>query len=104
MGRLTYSVPMTVTMSPYLSFAGEAGQAFAFYQSVFGGTLDLTTFGEFGVPDAPAEQIMHVTLQHEAFSLMGSDVPPSMGFEAGQRIRSCCTATTRTRCAAGGTA
>ncbi len=39
-------------LSPYLSFRGDARAALEFYQDVFGGTLDLTTFGEYGVPDA----------------------------------------------------
>ena len=37
---------MAVTMNPYLSFRGEARDALVFYQSVFGGTLDTTTFGD----------------------------------------------------------
>lgn len=78
---------MTVQMSPYLSFKGDAAQAFAFYQSVFGGELNANTFGEFGAPGAPADQIMHAALEIEGFTLMGSDVPPGMGYDDGARIR-----------------
>lgn len=78
---------MTTQMSPYLAFRGEAAEAFAFYHSVFGGQLDVTTFGDFGVPDAPPEQIMHVSLITDTFTLMGSDVPTSMDYDAGARIQ-----------------
>ena len=57
-------------MSPYLSFRGDAAAAFAFYQSVFGGELSSNTFGEFGAPDAPADQIMHAALEVAGFTLM----------------------------------
>ena len=78
---------MTAHMSPYLSFRGDAAAAFAFYQSVFGGELSSNTFGEFGAPDAPADQIMHAALEVSGFTLMGSDVPPGMDYADGARIR-----------------
>ncbi|AQA25285.1 putative glyoxalase/bleomycin resistance protein/dioxygenase [Rhodococcus sp. MTM3W5.2] len=44
---------MSSRLNPYISFADNARQAMEFYQGVFGGTLNLSTFGEFGAPDAP---------------------------------------------------
>jgi len=46
-----------------------------FYKSVFGGTLSLSTFGEFGQPDSPdADKIMHGMLETESgFTLMAAD-------------------------------
>ena len=42
---------MSSRLNPYLSFDGNARQAMEFYQRVFGGTLTVSTFGEFGEPD-----------------------------------------------------
>ena len=71
---------MPSRLNPYISFQGTARAALEFYQSVFGGTLTLNTFGEFGAGDAPhADQIMHGMLETEdGFTLMGSDVPEGM--------------------------
>ena len=41
---------MTSRLNPYLNFNGNARQALEFYNSVFGGTLTLSTFAEFGQP------------------------------------------------------
>ena len=39
---------MTVRLNPYLSFNGNAREAMEFYQSVFGGQLDVSTFADAG--------------------------------------------------------
>ncbi len=39
---------MASRLNPYISFAGNAQQAMEFYKKVFGGSLALNTFGEFG--------------------------------------------------------
>jgi len=71
---------MPVQLNPYLSFRDNAREAMEFYQSVFGGELALSTFGEFGQPDSPdADKIMHGMLETPSgFTLMASDVPPGM--------------------------
>ncbi|MEU0200132.1 MULTISPECIES: VOC family protein [unclassified Streptomyces] len=71
---------MVSRLNPYLTFDGDARQAMEFYQEVFGGTLDLHTYGDFGQPDAPnADQIMHGMLETPGgFTLMGADNPPGM--------------------------
>ena len=68
---------MTSRLNPYISFPGNARQAMEFYEGVFGGTLRLNTFGEFGMPDAPdADKIMHGMLETDSgFTLMGADTP-----------------------------
>src|SRR5829696_7993623 len=38
-------------LNPYISFRGTAREAMEFYQSVFGGKLDLSTFSDFQMPD-----------------------------------------------------
>jgi PhnB protein len=74
---------MATTLNPYLNFKDDARQAFEFYQSVFGGKLDLNTFGEFNASEDPAEQdkIMHAMLTTKGgMMLMGSDTPNRMGY------------------------
>ena len=51
---------MASRLNPYISFRDNARQAMEFYKEVFGGTLALNTFGEYGSKDAPeADNIMH---------------------------------------------
>ncbi|WP_158841407.1 VOC family protein [Saccharothrix deserti] len=82
---------MTSRLNPYISFAGNAREAMEFYESVFGGTLSLNTFGEYGATDAPeAEKIMHGMLETPSgFTLMGADTPPGMSVNAGDNITIC---------------
>lgn len=79
---------MASRLNPYISFAGNARQAMEFYKGVFGGTLTLNTFGEFGAQDAPeADKIMHSRLETDGgFTLMGADTPPGMDFNLGDNI------------------
>jgi len=79
---------MASRLNPYLSFDGDARQAMEFYKSVFGGSLQVSTFGEFGAADAPqADKIMHALLETDrGFTLMGSDTPPGVPFESGGRL------------------
>ena len=77
---------MTTRLNPYLSFRDNAKQAMEFYQSVFGGELTVSTFGEFQVSDDPAEQgkIMHGQLTTSSgLELMGADTPNSMELNPG---------------------
>ena len=36
-------------LNPYLTFDGNSREAIEFYQDVFGGELDVNTFGDFGM-------------------------------------------------------
>ncbi|MDQ1043106.1 VOC family protein [Streptomyces sp. V4I2] len=76
---------MASRLNPYISFSGDARQAMEFYKDVFGGTLRLNTYGEFGQPDVPeADKIMHGMLETPSgFTLMGADNPPGMEQTAG---------------------
>jgi PhnB protein len=49
---------MTSNFTPYLSFKDTRG-ALNFYQSVFGGEVTINTFGDYNVPDAPSDGVMH---------------------------------------------
>jgi len=75
-------------LNPYISFTGNARQAMEFYEDVFGGTLTLNTFGEFGAPDSPgADNIMHAMLETDSgFALMGADTQPEMELNPGDNI------------------
>lgn len=79
---------MPSNLSPYLSFRGQAKEAMTFYRDVLGGTLDLTTFGEFGAPPGvDPELVMHSQLKTpQGWLLMGSDVPPGTDFTPGASI------------------
>ena len=75
-------------LNPYISFNGNAQQAMEFYKRVFGGTLALNTFGEYGAQDSPdAEKIMHGMLESDnGFTLMGADTPSGMEHNPGNNI------------------
>jgi PhnB protein len=79
---------VSARLNPYLTFRGNAREAMEFYQSIFGGTLNLMTFGQYGPPDAPiANQIMHGQLETgKGFTLMASDLPPEMPHTPGTAI------------------
>lgn len=75
---------MSVNLTAYLSFDGNAREAMEFYREVFGGTLQVTTFAEFGSSGPGADQIMHSQLETPSgIVLMGSDTPPEMAFHEG---------------------
>jgi len=68
---------MASVLCPYVNFTGEARQALEFYRSVFGGTVAITTFGEFGITDGvAADGVMHGQLKTPSgYTIMASDVP-----------------------------
>ncbi|WP_169581922.1 MULTISPECIES: VOC family protein [Microbacterium] len=74
------------SLNPYLSFRTNARDAMTFYQGVFGGDLDISTFGQFeGMVDDPSESdlVMHAQLTTpEGFVLMGADTPGRMEYRA----------------------
>jgi PhnB protein len=75
---------MASRLNPYIGFDGNARQAMEFYRDVFGGTLAVSTFGEFGMQDSPhAEKVMHSLLETPAgYTIMGSDTPPEMEYRS----------------------
>ncbi|MFD8076821.1 VOC family protein [Streptomyces sp. NPDC059718] len=69
---------MTARVTPYLNFGGNAREAMEFYQSVFGGALDITTFEDFhSAQDAGQRNLVaHSMLKGDAgVTLMASDTP-----------------------------
>jgi PhnB protein len=79
---------VTSRMNPYLNFPGNAREAMAFYQTVFGGNLTVNTFGEFGNQDAAvADKVMHAMLETDrGYALMASDLAPGMEHAPGNNI------------------
>ncbi|GAA2801395.1 VOC family protein [Saccharopolyspora taberi] len=77
---------MATRLNPYISFPGTARQAMEYYQHVFGGSLSLRTYGEFGAQEQ-GEQIMHSMLETErGFTLMASDSPDQSEHRPGNNI------------------
>ena len=77
---------MTTRLNPYLGFRDNARQAMEFYESVFGGELTLSSFGDFHASDDPAEadKIMHGQLVTPGdLVLMGADTPHAMPYNPG---------------------
>lgn len=79
---------MSSRLNPYISFGGNARQAMEYYQSVLGGTLTLSTFSEFGDPQAEgADKVMHAMLETDkGFTLMGADAPPGTSVKPGDTM------------------
>lgn len=76
---------MSARFIPYISFPGNAAEVFRFYHGIFGGELEVTTYGEMpmeGLPfDPPADAVAHATLNSGTVSLAGGDAmgPDSPG-------------------------
>lgn len=80
---------MNVRLNPYLNFSNSAEEALKLYQSVFGGELTLSRFGENGMAEDPADanKIMHGQLEApNGMTLMASDAPPGMPLDEGGSI------------------
>jgi PhnB protein len=71
-------------LNPYLTFDGNARQAIEFYKDVFGGELNIMTFGDMGAAEhegntIPTDGVMHAQLTtDQGFTLMASDNPPGV--------------------------
>lgn len=82
-------MPVNTQLNPYLSFRDNAKEAMEFYQTVFGGELAMSTFGEYHASEDPAEaeKIMHGMLTvGNGMMLMGADTPNSMELSAGSNF------------------
>ena len=80
---------MPSRLNPYLSFRDNAREAMEFYQGVFGGKLDMTTFKEFEASQDPSEddKIMHAMLEApNGMVLMGADTPMAGEYTPGTTV------------------
>lgn len=66
-------------ITPYLNFAGDCREAMTFYQSVFGGELEMTAHKDTPsaehVPPEMQNQIMHAALTIGDAVIFASDAP-----------------------------
>ncbi len=72
---------MPTKLNPYLHFHNQTREAMVFYQSVFGGTLNITTYKEANMSPDPSDddKVMHAQLDTDnGLTLMGSDAPTGM--------------------------
>ncbi|MCW1249342.1 VOC family protein [Acaricomes phytoseiuli] len=72
---------MTIRLNPYLHFDGTARDAMTFYQSIFGGSLEIRVFADLELNETQedADKVMHSLLETEnGMTLMGGDVPSSV--------------------------
>jgi PhnB protein len=75
---------MQTRLNPYIGFKDNAREAMEFYHSVFGGQLDLQTFGSMHASEDPSEanKIMHGLLETPSgLVLMASDTPNGMDYK-----------------------
>ncbi|SRR6266536_2708815 len=79
---------MTSRLNPFIYFDDTARPAMEFYRDVFGGTLTVGTFAEFGQVDSPdANKVMHSQLEtSNGFTLMAQDTPQGMEFKPGTNM------------------
>lgn len=73
---------MISRLHPYIGFEDTTREALTFYQTIFGGQLDLRTFEESGTAEdlADADKIMHGRLDApNGMTIMGADTPARMG-------------------------
>lgn len=74
---------MSVNTVTHLNFRGNARQALAFYQAVFGGNMMIMSYGDFGAPkesQAADQVVWGQVVADNGFRVMAYDVP---AFEEG---------------------
>jgi PhnB protein len=79
--------PVTVSAVIHLNFRGEAREALAFYQSVFGGQVNAMTYREAHqvTSEAEAEQVMWGQVMADTgFRVMAYDVPSHTAWNPGE--------------------
>ena len=78
---------MSISTTTHVNFRGQAREALAFYQSVFGGDISLATYADIHAVEAPA-QADHVAFGRvdapNGFTIMAYDVQPSKGYDPGE--------------------
>lgn len=80
---------MTSRLNPYISFRDNARDAITFYESVFGGELNISTFGDYQASQDPAEadKVMHAMLvSPSGLTIMAADTPNGMEYNPGNNI------------------
>jgi PhnB protein len=78
---------MSIATTPHVNFRGQAREALAFYQSVFGGETSIATYQDIHAADGGADPD-HIAFGRvdapNGFSIMAYDVQPSKAYDPGQ--------------------
>lgn len=75
---------MSIELRAYINFSGNAREAFEYYESVFGGELQVMTFRDAqALPETSSglDKVMNAELRTTHFTLMGSDIIEETPFE-----------------------
>lgn len=76
---------MSITTTTHLNFRGDARAALEFYRTVFGGDLQIATYGDLGMPrEAPgADGVVFGSVRAaDGFHVMAYDIPGATGGSA----------------------
>ena len=78
---------MSISTTPHVNFRGQAREALAFYQSVFGGETSIATYEDIHAVENPGHA-HHVAFGRvdapSGFTIMAYDVQPSKGYDPGE--------------------
>lgn len=78
---------MATRLNPYFILDGTTREAMDLYAAVFGGQVDLHTFGEFGMEGQGSDRVMHASLETSSgLTLMAADTPPGAAAPAGSAV------------------
>ena len=80
---------MQTQLNPYVNFKNNARAAMEFYESIFGGKLQMSTFNDYHASQDPSEDnlIMHAELQGKnGITFFASDTPSRMEYRPGTNI------------------
>lgn len=80
---------MQSKLNPYINFRDNTRAAMEFYQTVFGGKLQMATFKDYHASQDPGEDnlIMHSQLEDDnGIILMASDTPGRMEYRPGTNM------------------
>jgi PhnB protein len=94
---------MGITLNPYLNFDGNAREAMEFYEVVFGGKLNISTFADFHAASDPSENdlVMHADLEGPgSIRFMAADTPKRMEYRPGSNFSMSLSGRTRRSSAA----
>lgn len=75
-----------IALQPYLMFDGNCRVALEFYRQIFGGDLNMMTYGDMdnSCPAGMRDHIMHATLMGEQISFMAGDAPQGVTLGTGK--------------------
>jgi PhnB protein len=76
---------MSIATTTHLNFKGDARAALDFYQSVFGGEVTISTYGDFGMPkDIPGADnvVFGQVVTEDGFRVFAYDIPGQSGGSA----------------------